>query len=74
MPQTPQTNTNHSPHDSANGDRTHVYPIESFVKIQAFMRKLNLTPADCLQILAEVLEDLDSQEIEHEEVGDGLPF
>lgn len=61
-------------HDSANGDRPHIYPIESFVKIQALMRRLNLSPADCLQILAEVLQDLDSQIAEYEDVGDGLPF
>ena len=75
MSQTSHANTSHHLSDnSANGDRTHVYPIESFVKIQALMRKLNLSPADCLQILAEVLEDLDSQIEDFEESGDGLPF
>ncbi len=64
----------HLSDDTANGDRPHIYPIESFIKIQTVMRKLNLTPADCLQILAEVLEDLDSQIAEYEDVGDGLPF
>lgn len=75
MSQVPHINTDHDlPYNSASGGRHHIYPIESFVKIQALMRELSLTSADCLQILAEVLEDLASQIADYEEVEDGLPF
>ena len=70
MSQTSHANTGHLSGDSASGGQPHIYPIESFVKIQALMRKLNLTPADCLQILSDVLEDIDSQAMEHEAVED----
>lgn len=51
-----------------------VYPFQSFLEIQRLMQKLNLTPADCLQLLAEFLSDLDCQIEQHEAEGDGLPF
>ena len=51
-----------------------IYPLQSFLEIQRLMTKLHLTPADCLQLLAEVLGDLDRQIEEHEAEGDGLPF
>lgn len=38
-----------------------VYPLRLFFEVQTLMEKLNLTPADCLQLLAEVLGDLDRQ-------------
>ena len=44
-----------------------VYPIQSFLEIERLLKKLNLTPADGLQLLAEVLGDLDRQIEEHEE-------
>ena len=55
-------------------DSARVYAIETFLKVQALMRKLNLTPADCLNLLAEILEDLDRQIEDYEAEGDGLPF
>lgn len=45
---------------------TNVYPIQSFLEINRLLRKLNLTPADGLQLLADVLGDLDRQ-IEEQE-------
>ena len=45
---------------------TNVYPIQSFLEINRLLRKLSLTPADGLQLLAEVLGDLDRQIEEHE--------
>ncbi|MEM1057283.1 MAG: hypothetical protein AAGI52_17325 [Bacteroidota bacterium] len=52
-----------------------VYPITLFLRIQHQMKRLNLTPADCLQLLAEALNDLDRQitEFETEEDGARLP-
>lgn len=47
-------------------EKPNVYPIQTFLEIQRLMRKLNLTPADCLTILAESLSDLDRQIDEHE--------
>lgn len=68
MSQTSHANTDQHPTDeSADGDRPRVYPIESFVKIQVLMRKLNLSPADCLSLLADVLEDLDRQVQDNED-------
>ena len=49
-------------------------PIETLLTIQTLMKKLNLTPGDCLSLLAEMLEDLDRQITDHEAEGDGLPF
>ena len=46
---------------------TNVYPLQSVLEVQRLMRKLNITPADCLQMLAELLADLDRQIEEHEE-------
>lgn len=43
-----------------------VYPIQSFLTIERLLKKLDLTPADGLQLLAEILEDLDRQIQEHE--------
>ena len=51
-----------------------VYSIGCFLTIQALMKKLRLSPADCLQILADVLADLDGQIIEYEAAEDELPF
>ncbi len=51
-----------------------VYPIETFLEIERLLRKLNMTPADGLRLLAEALADLDRQIAEHETEGDGLPF
>jgi len=67
MSQTSQANNaSHSADDLDRGDQPRVYPIESFLRIQALMRRLNMTPADALQLLAEVLEDLDRQFEEYE--------
>lgn len=38
------------------------------------MFKLNMTPADVMTLLADVMKDLDRQITEFEESGDGLPF
>lgn len=74
MPQTTPSNTDHA----LSGDLAHeaprVYPIDSFLKIQGLMQKLNLTPADCLQLQAEMLEDLHRQIADYEATSDGLPF
>ena len=51
-----------------------VYPLQTFLSVERLMAKLNLTPADCLELLAETLECLDHQITEHEAQGDGLPF
>ena len=51
-----------------------VYPLQTFLNVERLMAKLNLTPADCLELLAEALESLDHQIMEHEVQGDGLPF
>ena len=64
--ETPATTTHDQP--------ARIYPIQSFLQIQALMQKLNLTPGDCLGLLAEMLEDLDRQITDHEAEGDGLPF
>lgn len=55
-------------------DKAKVYPIQSFLQIERLLRKLNMTPADGLQLLADVLTDLDRQVEDHEAEGDGLPF
>ena len=44
-----------------------VYPIQTLREIGRLMRKLNVTPAAALQLLAEVLADLDCQIEEYEE-------
>lgn len=54
-------------------ERVRVYPIESFLTVQRLLTKLNMTPADGLQLLAEVLEDLERVLDVHED-SDGLPF
>ena len=43
-----------------------VYPLQTFLRVERLMRKLGLTPADCLDLLADVLADLDRQVEEHE--------
>jgi len=43
-----------------------VYPIQSFLEIERLLKKLNLTPADGLQLLVDVLTDLDRQIEEYE--------
>ena len=65
----PRRTTDESPQPDS-GPAT-VYPIQSFLEIQRLMKRLGLTPADCLQLLAEVLSDLDRQ-VDQED--DGLPF
>ncbi len=55
-------------------ETAHVYPIETFFEIERLLRKLNMTPADGLRLLAEALADLDRQITEYEAEGDGLPF
>ena len=69
MNQTPHRTTSEGP--EPDGGPATVYPIQSFLEIQRLMKRLGLTPADCLQLLAEVLSDLDRQ---IEEEADGLPF
>ena len=51
-----------------------VYPLQAFLDIERLMFKLNMTPADVLTLLADVLKDLDRQITEFEGHGDGLPF
>lgn len=54
-----------------------VYPITLFLRIQHQMKRLNLTPADCLQLLAEALDDLDRQITDFDAEDDGavgFPF
>ena len=43
-----------------------VYPLRTFLRVERLMRKLGLSPADCLNLLADVLTDFDSQVDEHE--------
>ena len=50
-----------------------VYPLQAFLDIERLMQKLNLTPADCLGLLAEVLGDLDRQ-IDAHEAEEDAPF
>ena len=69
MNQNPRQTTSEGPEQ--DGGPAAVYPIQSFLEIQRLMKRLGLTPADCLQLLAEVLSDLDRQ-IDQED--DGLPF
>ena len=59
---------------ASDAPHARVYSIGCYLTIQTLMRKLRLTPADCLQILADVLTDLDRQINEYEAEGDGLPF
>lgn len=51
-----------------------VYPLQAFLDIERLMFKLNMTPADVMTLLADVMKDLDRQITEFEESGDGLPF
>lgn len=69
-------NTNAEQHRIPQPDpeRARVYPIETFLTVQMLLEKLNMTPADGLQLLAEALEDLDRQIVEFEAEGDGMPF
>lgn len=53
-----------------NAPNKNVYPIQSFLEIERLLKKLNLTPADGLRLLAEVLQDLDRQIEEHEAIED----
>ena len=46
-----------------------VYPLQTFLNVERLMAKLNLTPADCLELLAETLECLDQQITEFEAAG-----
>ena len=50
-----------------NTQQKNVYPIQSFLEIERLLEKLNLTPADGLQLLAEVLQDLERQIEEYED-------
>ncbi len=62
-------NTNDKPQSE------NVYPVQSFLEVERLLRKLNLTPADGLQLLAEVLGDLDRQIEEHEDAQDAdVPY
>lgn len=73
----PKTSTHNKAHDLRTlpePGNTRVYSIHSFLTIQTLMKKLNLTPADCLELLAETLEGLDCQITEHEQAQDNLPF
>lgn len=42
-------------------------PIQTFLEIQRLMRKLGLTPADCLSLLLDTLRSFEQAEREHEE-------
>jgi hypothetical protein len=68
-----QTNRRNCP-PTSRSENARVYPIQSFLQIERLLKKLNMTPADGLQLLAEVLADLDRQIEDHEQEGDGLPF
>ena len=50
-----------------------VVPLHAFAEVARLMRKLGLTPADCLDLLADALADLDRQIDEHEAKRDA-PF
>lgn len=67
MPTTSTHNTAHDFRTFPDSANTRVYSIRSFLTIQTLMRKLNLTPADCLELLAEKLEDLDRQIEDYED-------
>ncbi len=68
------TNASRRPTPQPDPERARVYPIETILTVQSLLRKLNMTPADGLQLLAEVLEDLDRQIVDFEAESDGLPF
>ena len=52
-----------------------VYPLQAFLDIERLMHKLNMTPAEVVTLLAEVLTDLDRQISEHEAKADSaLPL
>ena len=70
----PRAHTAESSTTPAHDRPARIYPIENLLTIQTLMKKLNLTPGDCLSLLAEMLEDLDRQITDHEAEGDGLPF
>lgn len=57
---------------SANPRRLppNVYPLQAFLDIERLMHKLNMTPAEVITLLAEVLTDLDRQITEHEAESD----
>ena len=63
-----------NPNSTARRLPPNVYPLQTFLDIERLMAKLNLTPADCLELLVESLECLDHQITEHASQNDGLPF
>ena len=64
----------HVVHATTDADSATVYPIETLALIHRLLKKLGMTSADGLQLLAEVLTDLDRQIEDYEAEGDGLPF
>ena len=43
-----------------------VVPLRAFVEVGRLMRKLGMSPADCLELLADVLADFERRADEHE--------
>ncbi|PAP79217.1 hypothetical protein B1759_12765 [Rubrivirga sp. SAORIC476] len=74
MPRVHTAESSTTPATTTHDRPARIYPIENLLTIQTLMKKLNLTPGDCLSLLAEMLEDLDRQITDHEAEGDGLPF
>ncbi len=44
-----------------------VVPIRSFLEVQRLMRRLDMTPAECLDLLAGALADLERQVTEYDD-------
>ncbi len=68
------TNASRRPTPQPAPARARVYPIATTPTAQSLRSELSRTPADGLQLLAEVLEDLDRQIVDFEAESDGLPF
>ena len=43
-----------------------VVPLRAFAEVGRLMHKLGMSPADCLELLADVLGDFERQSDEHE--------
>ena len=67
------TTTSKTTNSKARRLPPNVYPLQAFLDVERLMHKLNMTPADVLTLLAEVLTDLD-QQIDAHEAQDDVSF
>ena len=67
------TTTSKTTNSEARRLPPNVYPLQAFLDVERLMHKLNMTPADVLTLLAEVLTDLD-QQIDAHEAQDDVSF